>query len=239
MAPSADPLPSSWVVPSPPTQQTAAAADHNLVHRWTVPLGSIAGIPIRLHGHTTTPGKDLLVALAGPLTHVPQTLLWLLIMLPIYKSQVGSFSGLSLDIPSPNLSLGLAVVLNLFLMAFNLLLPAYPLDGGRILADLLLLCHMSVALAAKVVMVLAVVGAVGIAVWGWLSASILTTAVAVWMLWSTVSLIQAVRCGTVQSHPMFNYAQQQQRGPPAPSPGDSSSHRTRMLGSNPNYSAPV
>lgn len=50
MAPSADPLPSSWVVPSPPTQQTAAAADHNLVHRWTVPLGSIASIPIRLHG---------------------------------------------------------------------------------------------------------------------------------------------------------------------------------------------
>lgn len=63
--------------------------------------------------------------------------------------------------------------------------------------------------------------------------------VAVWMLWSTVSLIQAVRYGTVQSHPMFNYAQQQQRSPPAPSPGDSSSHRTRMLGSNPNYSAPV
>ena len=50
MAPSADPLPRSWVVPSPPTQQTAAAADHNLIHRWTVPLGSIAGIPIRLHG---------------------------------------------------------------------------------------------------------------------------------------------------------------------------------------------
>ena len=72
--------------------------------------------------------------------------------------------------------------LNLFLMAFNLLLPAYPLDGGRILADLLLLCHMSEALAAKVVMVLAVVGAIGIAVWGWLSASILTIAVSPVML---------------------------------------------------------
>ena len=62
--------------------------------------------------------------------------------------------------------------------------------------------------------------------------------VAVWMLWSTVSLIQAVRYGTVKSHPMFNYAQQQQSSPPSP-PGDSSSHRTRMLGSNPSYSAPV
>ena len=71
----------------------------------------------------------------------------------------------------------LPLQLNLFLMAFNLLLPAYPLDGGRILADLLLLCHMSEALAAKVVMVLAVIGAIGIAVWGWLSASILTIAV--------------------------------------------------------------
>ena len=63
--------------------------------------------------------------------------------------------------------------------------------------------------------------------------------VAVWMLWSTVSLIQAVRYGTVQSHPMFYYAQQQQRSPPSPSPGDISSHRARMLGLNPNYSAPV
>ena len=58
MAPSADPLPRSWVAPSPPTQQTAAAADHNLVQRWTVPLGSIAGIPIRLHGEET-PGRHL------------------------------------------------------------------------------------------------------------------------------------------------------------------------------------
>ena len=76
----------------------------------------------------------------------------------------------------------LPLQLNLFLMAFNLLLPAYPLDGGRILADLLLLCHMSEALAAKIVMVLAVVGAVGIAVWGWLSASILTISVSPVML---------------------------------------------------------
>ena len=40
--------------------------------------------------------------------------------------------------------------MNLWLMAFNLLLPAYPLDGGRILADVLLLAGLETVLAAKI-----------------------------------------------------------------------------------------
>ena len=31
-------------------------------------------------GHSSSPGRDLLVAIAGPLTHVPQVLIWVAIL---------------------------------------------------------------------------------------------------------------------------------------------------------------
>lgn len=51
-------------------------------------------------------------------------------------------------------------------MAFNLLLPAYPLDGGRILADSLLLVGLESDVAAKITVVVATVIGSGIVVWG-------------------------------------------------------------------------
>ena len=51
-------------------------------------------------------------------------------------------------------------------MAFNLFLPAYPLDGGRILADMLLLAGLQPDLAAKITVAAAAVIGTGIVVWG-------------------------------------------------------------------------
>lgn len=69
--------------------------------------------------------------------------------------------------------------LNIWLMAFNLLLPAYPLDGGRILVDLLLLCRVPVKPAAFVTVALAVCVAVLLLVWGFVRTAILTIAVSI------------------------------------------------------------
>lgn len=71
----------------------------------------------------------------------------------------------------------LCVQLNIWLMAFNLLLPAYPLDGGRILVDLLLICRVPIKPAAIVTVSLAVCVAVLLLVWGFVRTAILTIAV--------------------------------------------------------------
>ena len=67
--------------------------------------------------------------------------------------------------------------LNLWLMAFNLCLPAYPLDGGRIFADLLLLCGVPVRTAAIITVALAVAIAAGLIAWGIVKVAVLTMAV--------------------------------------------------------------
>jgi Zn-dependent protease len=79
------------------------------------------------------------------------------------------------------------VQLNIWLMAFNLLLPAYPLDGGRILVDLLLMCRVPVRPAAIVTVALAIIVAVLIMVWGFVKTAILTIAVSACHLASPVA----------------------------------------------------
>ena len=69
------------------------------------------------------------------------------------------------------------VQLNLYLMAFNLCLPAYPLDGGRILADALLLCRVPVRIAAYVTAALAVAIAAGLIAWGLIQQTFITALV--------------------------------------------------------------
>ena len=52
---------------------------------------------------------DLLIALAGPLTHVPQFLIWFGALFPVYHAVYGSWH-ISLAIPPPAEHFGLAVV---------------------------------------------------------------------------------------------------------------------------------
>eukprot|EP00775_Hariotina_reticulata_P003588 gene3588-3854_t len=131
------------------------------------PLGGLAFI-----GHDKGPKADIWVAVAGPLTHVPMTIFWLLmLLLATWVAYRTTHITLLWPNPLTTETLGIAicvgaVVLNITVFAFNLLVPAYPLDGGRILVDSLLTCGVADTTACKITIAVAAPIAVGIIVLG-------------------------------------------------------------------------
>lgn len=177
------------------------------------PLGGLAFV-----GHSSTPQKDLFVTIAGPLTHLPQLAFWLSIEVASFAAAGKGSPLLRWPIwpPSNNLWLALvtfAVQFNVTLFAFNLLLPAYPLDGGRALADLLLMCGLGAQTAGKVVSALGIVIGLAILAYAFYRKSLLTIAVGVWLCFSTFELLSYVVRGQAAEHPLFYFeGQQQQEG---------------------------
>lgn len=168
------------------------------------PLGGLAFL-----GRTASPGRDLGIAIAGPLTHAPQVAVWLLIQLfsfaAIKKAWIVSYW---LWPPADNCWLAITsfgVQINVSLFAFNLLLPAYPLDGSRILADLLLLCGVPVKVAAAVVVAASLGIGGGVIAYGFRLKSILTTAVGVYAVFAGFELLAATVRGLAGSHPLFDF----------------------------------
>ena len=93
---------------------------------------------------------------------------------------------------------------NIALFAFNLL-PAYPLDGGRVLADALLLGGVGREPAARITAVAAFALGMAVALLGAWQLNWVTIAVALWMLRSTWQLWQVIQAGAVASHPLFSF----------------------------------
>lgn len=93
-----------------------------------LPIGGMA----RLEKMPDQPRQEILVALAGPAVNL---VIWLVIDLflgPNGQSEVL----VTLDQLTPQTFLGQLAAVNLFLAVFNLL-PAFPMDGGRVLRALL------------------------------------------------------------------------------------------------------
>lgn len=124
------------------------------------PLGGLAYV-----GHGRTPKDDLRVALAGPLTHLPWILacaLAIQFLGPGLKPE--ELSPFGAPVIDPDLW-GLAVTQvtlkwQVQLLCLNLLIPAYPLDCGRIVVASLLLRGWSRERAAQAIIGLSVVAAV-------------------------------------------------------------------------------
>ncbi len=92
------------------------------------PIGGLA----RLERMPDEPGQELLVALAGPaVTAVIVAVLWATLALTGGSAEPVLFGEAAL----PNLVPGLMWV-NIYLLVFNLI-PAFPMDGGRVLRALL------------------------------------------------------------------------------------------------------
>jgi len=179
------------------------------------PLGGLAFI-----GHTAGPKADMWVAVAGPLTHLPMVGFWVGMLSLAQHAATGSWTP-SLALQEPK-GMGLwqamcagAVIMNLSLFAFNLLVPAYPLDGGRILVDGLLAAGVQDTLAAKITIGVAVPIGIGIIVWGGVQFQMVTILVGAFILYSTWQLAAALRGGALKQHPMFAAVD----GGPAPGQG--------------------
>jgi Zn-dependent protease len=94
-----------------------------------LPIGGLA----RLERMPEKPGQEIVVALAGPAVNVVIALVLILIMNARFDMQALQ----QLDNPALSFIVRLASV-NIFLVLFNLI-PAFPMDGGRVLRALLAL----------------------------------------------------------------------------------------------------
>lgn len=104
-----------------------------------LPIGGVA----RLERIPEEPKQELLIAIAGPLVN----LVIAAVLLFVVRVQVASSDLVDLNTPRVALMAKLASV-NIFLVLFNLL-PAFPMDGGRILRALLAM-HLAYARATQI-----------------------------------------------------------------------------------------
>ena len=171
-------------------------------------------------GRTKTVADDFKVAIAGPLSHIPQLLVWLLIFTGL---EGGNFENLTRQMDTEEVAFGpllcaQAFYLNVTTLVFNLIVPIYPLDGGRCLAAGLVMCGMSVLNAAVGTAVVGMVLAVALVIWGIIDivggspAGIFTAFMGAWVLMTSYGLLKLARPASgvygdftdnLKSHPIF------------------------------------
>jgi Zn-dependent protease len=180
-------------------------------------------------GPTETVAHDFTVAIAGPLTHIPQMLVWLLIFTGL---EGGNFDNLTRQMDTEKVAFGpllcaQAFYLNVVLFVFNLFIPAYPLDGGRCLAAALVMCGLSVLKAAMATAVIGMAIAAAFVVWGIIDfiggspTGIFTAAMGAWIFMTSFGLFKLTRPASgvygditdnLKSHPVFGQDCYQNRG---------------------------
>lgn len=158
--------------------------------------------------------EDFWVALAGPLTHIPMAAVWFALYCIMDSPRSFHFAAVSYaeleTVPGWFATLfESAVMLNAVVFAFNLFIPAYPLDGGRCLAALLVSWGMAVPRAAMITSFTAMVLAGCMIAYGVYSiivqslGGIMFILVGVLILYSSHALWHMTRAGQVYAHPLF------------------------------------
>ena len=160
------------------------------------PLGGLAYV-----GHDGDAADDLKVSIAGPLTHVPQCLVWLVLLAVSDEGQV------SLTLQRGAFFANLcraAIEINVALFVFNLCVPAYPLDGGRIFCASLLLSGVGVSTAATITVYVSGVLALLIIALGVYLYNIMSIFVGAWVGSEAYKLHAVNGQGRLDMHPVFN-----------------------------------
>lgn len=199
---------------------------HELCHCWAAvslggsarqilfwPLGGLSFVD-----YPASPRNNVIVAGAGPLSSLALSGACFVALLvtgapwswsllnPFDSWWPGGFS-------TPQAFILHAARLNLILALFNLLIPAYPLDGGKILLSLLT-ARYGRARAAGLTAFIAIPIGVAMAVYGFARANLLLGLLGIWVLFEAWQLRRLVKLGAVDYHPAF--AGTLERGEAAP-----------------------
>jgi len=149
---------------------------------------------------------DMFVAIAGPLTHVPMFALWLLFLklssgsMDLTASQRGDFwAALCLE----------GCWIQVYLFAFNLLLPAYPLDSSRVLVAALACCKVPIDAAAITVIVVSTIMSCALIVYGFWVLQFLAVFIGGWCLGETWKVFALKSANQLGQHPTFSKYERQ------------------------------
>mmetsp|Transcript_14465 Transcript_14465/g.20395 ORF Transcript_14465/g.20395 Transcript_14465/m.20395 type:complete len:313 (+) Transcript_14465:249-1187(+) len=194
------------------------------------PLGGLAFCG-PTEGHVK---EDLYVAIAGPATHILQVAVWVGIFAWTCHGEWDTFNryiNIS-ELQNGGTDVFFRIVsaqsifLNIGLVVFNLCIPAYPLDGGRCLAALLVMCGVRVPKAAYGTSILAMLLAIAMGSYGaaeYISKdspnALFLVLICIFIFLNSYQLFKMTRAGRVYQHPLFSRPcyreteqQQQQQG---------------------------
>jgi Zn-dependent protease len=160
--------------------------------------------------------EDFYVAIAGPLAHLPQIAIWVALFALLNH---GEFMEFQADINLNSLKLGgwsvfwsivsvQATMMNVALFVFNLAIPAYPMDGGRCLAALLVMFGCSAYTAGLITSITATLIGFGFMVLGFYPvptfSGILLALFGTFIVSSSLELRKMTLQGRVHAHPLFD-----------------------------------
>ncbi len=143
-----------------------------------LPIGEVANIP----GLTKKPGKEILITLAGPAVNLIIAALLLIFIRP-YSAYWGGPENFG-AVNGGNFLFQLQVI-NFSLGIFNLI-PAFPMDGGRMLRILLGL-NMDISKARRFAGIIGKTIAIGLIIWGIILINLLLILIGICTLFASSS----------------------------------------------------
>jgi len=181
------------------------------VHRIVLwPFGGFAKIDL----HDKGPKGDLLIAIAGPFTHIPQAAAWFGLFLWASKGDMWYYSYAvylnQLEENFPAVLFCSCTNLNICLFCFHML-PAYPLGGGHALGAIMLMRKVDKARVATVVaksglvvaVLLCINGVVDMILWDNSDFGFWSFMIAFIVVWYSTALFKRVADRNFDGHPIF------------------------------------
>eukprot|EP01061_Rhynchopus_euleeides_P014310 TRINITY_DN24833_c0_g1_i1.p1 TRINITY_DN24833_c0_g1~~TRINITY_DN24833_c0_g1_i1.p1 ORF type:complete len:312 (+),score=101.45 TRINITY_DN24833_c0_g1_i1:135-938(+) len=173
------------------------------------PLGGLA-----YTGYSESRTKDFIVTLGGPLTHIPLFVGFVFLSALQELRVLNEFGDTNKERYEDYFWTNFCVevqFMQLFLFFFNLFVPAYPLDGGRLLVILLTNCC-TPEQTATITIVVCIICCTGIAGYtlylvidsGCISCYVMNFVVTAWILYQTYNVYLYLKAGTITNHPFFN-----------------------------------